>query len=413
MAWGGKRTLSLFSLILLALLFCTGLAHAAGNWYDSVYLWAALSVGIAATFLGLAYMAAKALELQMLDAWVKVELQELLGSILIAVFCIALIATVNGASQFLIEQKGGTTDVIGAAQVFMKDTVYADGRAIYQKLGEAYFNTAKVAAYSYTVGLNAVYASTSYSSSPYSGLAPLVAEIGQGMDGVANFMLLAAAQWSFLQFFGSAAAVMLPVGIFLRSFSLTRKIGGVVLAAVIASAVIYPAGFLVSKEVYSTYRADLQAGFAGIHVAEAGNPPLAKLVCSPYMQAFVQSPLPYIGGENGWSFAICSWSCAGTGPLFYECYEGCSGIVTNVFLIIKAGFAVGMAPFLLGVFGAPNPIGDYYSGIESAALPAVAKFSVLSIVVFLIPLIIAMVLLRNLAITFGGEPQLYGISKLV
>jgi len=38
---------------------------------------------------------------------------------------------------------------------------------------------------------------------------------------------------------------------------------------------------------------------------------------------------------------------------------------------------------------------------------------VLSIVVFLIPIIMTITLVRNLAITFGGEPQLYGLSKLV
>jgi hypothetical protein len=38
---------------------------------------------------------------------------------------------------------------------------------------------------------------------------------------------------------------------------------------------------------------------------------------------------------------------------------------------------------------------------------------VLSLVFSLIPVIIAMSLLRNLAITFGGEPQLYGISRMI
>jgi hypothetical protein len=58
-------------------------------------------------------------------------------------------------------------------------------------------------------------------------------------------------------------------------------------------------------------------------------------------------------------------------------------------------------------------ISGFYEPLRAYALPAVAKFSVLSLVVFFIPLIIAMVMLRNLAIVFGGEPQLYGISKLV
>ena len=354
--------------------------------------------------------AAKVLELQMLDAWVKVELQELMASIAIAVFCIVLIAAVNGASQFLVEPKGGTTDVIGAARSFMNGTVYGDGRLIYQKLGETYFNTARIASYSYTAGLTTSYASISVSSSPASGLSPLLAQIGQGMDAVANFMLLAASQSSFLRFFGTAAAVMLPLGIFLRSFSLTRKIGGVVLAAVIASAVIYPASFLVSGAIYNTYRGDMVAGARQISVADPGNAPAASVVCSPYMQIFVSGPVPFLGGETGWALPICLPLTAVGVP-----YNTCKEVVKYAFVIIKAGFPLILYPFLSNYGGgsAGTLMGNYYSNIEAYALPAVAKFAVLSLVVFLIPLIIAMVLLRSLAITFGGEPQLYGISKLV
>jgi hypothetical protein len=236
------------------------------------------------------------------------------------------------------------------------------------------------------------------------------------MDGVTNFMLLAAAQYSFLQFFGTAAAVMLPVGIFLRSFSFTRKIGGVVLAAVIASAVLYPSGFIVSKEIYNTYRGGMMAKAYNIRTEATGNPPAASVVCSPFMQRFAAGPLPFVGGEVGWMLAICTPICLIPVVGQVLCVP-CMEFVKYAFYIVLAAFPLivffgSLWPFA-NRLGASELIGGYYHPLRDFALPAVAEFSVLSIVVFLIPLIIAMVMLRNLAITFGGEPQLYGISRLI
>jgi hypothetical protein len=89
-----------------------------------------------------------------------------------------------------------------------------------------------------------------------------------------------------------------------------------------------------------------------------------------------------------------------------------------IFMIVKALFPIIM--YFAALRGYANDVGDfgsintkYFEPMEQYALPAVAKYSVLSIVVFLIPVIITITLLRNLAITFGGEPQLYGLSKLI
>jgi hypothetical protein len=323
---------------------------------------------------------------------------------------------VNAAAQFLAGESG-TTDIISSAQNFLQGTLYADGRFLYERLSYAYFNLAKVVSYTYTVGTSVEVASISYSQSPASGMSPLLMEIGQAMDGVSNFMLLASAQHAFLRFFGTAAAIMLPVGIFMRSFSLTRKIGGVVLAAVIASAVIYPAGFMLAKDVYAKYRPDLNASISNIQVAEASDPPGAEVVCDPFMQRFVQSPLPFLGGEMGWWISVCTPICLLSGPGFGGCMGTCYDYVSTIFYIIKSTFPVLMAVplenYVSDSLGIGTMISGFYEPLRAYALPAVAKFSVLSLVVFFIPLIIAMVMLRNLAIVFGGEPQLYGISKLV
>ncbi|MFA6214355.1 MAG: hypothetical protein WC717_03690 [Candidatus Micrarchaeia archaeon] len=390
---------------------------ASGNWYDNIYVWAALAVIMASAFLGLAYMASQLFSVRVLEAWVKIELGELVKSMLIAVFCVALIASVNGASAFL-SGEDGSTDVISSAQAFMY-RLYGDGKALYTKLAVAYFNIAKVASYSYTAGMADPfgYATVSYSSSPASGMSPLVGEVGQALDSVANFMLLAASQAAFLKFFGSASIVMLPVGIFLRSFSFTRKLGGTLLAATIAAVVIYPSAILLSREVYGTFSQDLLSDIAKVEVEPAKNPPSAEIVCNPVQQYFVQSPLPFLGGEIGWWVIVATPICALSGPGFISCMIGMYQTISYVFGLLKAIF-----PFIIytTVFitmeldtTLDKLMENYYDPLQQFALPAVAKFSVLSLVAFLIPIIISLSLLRALAAAFGGEAQLYGLSKLV
>ncbi|MCX8175444.1 MAG: hypothetical protein N3E51_04535, partial [Candidatus Micrarchaeota archaeon] len=310
---------------------------------------------ISALTLALAYMAGKLFELAVLDAWVKIELQELATSAIIAVFCVALIASVGAFSGLLIGDVNAGSAGTGALALNSLSTVYQDGSTIYSALSDAYYKLAKVASYSYTVGLNLHYVSTSRSSSPASGLSTLVAQIGGAMDSVSNFMLALAGQQALVIFFINSAQVLLPIGIFLRCFSITRKIGAAVLAAVITTSVVYPASFAISDAVYRTYHNDLTAGENGIRsLPNPGNPPLAWIICSPWMQWVVESPLgigvgllargasiipgmgeftatmissigmAVFGGENGWFLTVCpivsAIICAGTGPGYPACF---------------------------------------------------------------------------------------------
>ncbi|MFA6490129.1 MAG: hypothetical protein WCT52_05635 [Candidatus Micrarchaeia archaeon] len=387
-------------------------------WYDDMYMWTGLAVLMASAFIGLAYMLSQLLRLPILEAWVKVELNELVSSMIIAVFCVALIASVNGAAQFLTGSS--SPDIITSTRVdFLRNELYADGQALYKNLVGAYFELSKVTSYSYSVGVTVGQVSMGYSSAPMSGLSPLQMQLGQGIDGVANFMLLAASQSAFLLFFGSAAAFMLPVGIFLRSFSLTRKVGGVVLAGVIAVSVIYPSSLLLTREIYDGFRPGMQALISDVHVKEAPDPPWSSVVCSDAMKIFVTSPLPIIGGESGWFYSFC-WTIGQLPFMQFFCSPAWAYILEVVFFTINSLFPYLMRGLLiLGVSlfesnnGWSSVMEGYYSPLYDSAMPAITQYAVLSLVCFIIPMLITLSLIRNLTLMFGGEPQLYGISKLV
>ena len=387
-------------------------------WYDNLYVWTGFAVLCASAFIGVAYMLSRMLQLPMLEAWVKVELHELVGSMLIAVFCIALIASVNSAAQFLTGSQ--SSDIIASARTdFLQNELYADGQGLYKNLVAAYFELAKLTTYSYSVGTSIGFFSMGYSSTPMAGLAPLQGELSQGIDGTVNFMLLAASQSAFLLFFGHAAVIMLPVGIFLRSFSFTRKAGGVVLAGAIAVSVIYPASVLLAREIYDSFRPGLQAQISQVRVTPAPDPPLDTVVCSEIMKEFVSSPLPFVGGEMGWFYSFC-WTIGWIPGLQFFCSPAWYNILEVVFTIVNSLFPYVMQGILLykvAIFESSNGwnsvMSGYYNPLYNHAMPAIAQYAVLSLISFLIPMLITISLLRNLTIMFGGEPQLYGISKLV
>jgi len=392
-------------------------ATSSSNWYDGLYLWIAISVIISSAVIALGYMAGKVFEVQLLEAWAKVEISELATGIVIAVFCIGLIASVNASAQFLTGESGPNNDVTEIARGFLKDRVYADGKELYGALGMAYYTVAKMASYAYTSGLGLGYVSISASYSTGSGLFGLASQVGQGMDTVANFMLVAAAQSAFLEFFKQSSMVLLPVGIFLRCFSFTRKAGALVLAGAICGSVVYPSSVLVAREIYVPSSADMRTEIGNIpsSLPDVKDPPLADLVCNPAMQRLAISPLYPIGGEIGWAITICVPMCAATAAVggFLACYQGCYQVISNVFYIASSVFPILMAP-LLYMFGElTSDPHDYFDPIYDHALPAATQYGILSIITLLVPIIMTISLFRAFATAFGGEPQLYGLSKLI
>ncbi len=380
----------------------------------------AFALAISVVILALAYMAGKLFQIAVLDAWVKIELGELVNATVIAVFCIALITSANIASQFL-SGESGSSDVTQTAQDFLVK-VYQDGRSVYLHLAMFYFDASKAAGFSFTYGTSIGWISASVSEAPAGGLSSLVSQINQGISSVANFMILASAQHSFLQFFKTASVVMLPLGIFLRAFSFTRKTGGLILGAGIATAVIYPASYMVSQEIYGAYSGSMMGHAQNIRVKEQlGDPPAAMLICNPFVAAIASSPIP-LTGDLGWKLTICPYTCAATaagGPGAYAaCIKTCSKVVETTYELVTTLFPIVMGGYMHATFvnkigTSESLISNFYEPLREHALPAVAQYSILSLVVFLIPLIITITLLRNLTITFGGDPQLYGMSKLI
>jgi len=185
---------------------------------------------------------------------------------------------------------------------------------------------------------------------------------------------------------------------------------------------------LLSQQVYNTFAPEMKgldangAGtpFENVRVKDAENPPASSVVCNTFMQYFVQSPIPFLGGEIGWWIVVGTPICAIaaiTGGGFVACMAAVYQIIGMIFMIVKALFPILLfASVFVTMENGTKPdklLEDFYTPLHDYALPTVAKFSMLSLATFIIPIIITLSLLRNLATAFGGEAQLYGLSKLV
>jgi hypothetical protein len=137
------------------------------------------------------------------------------------------------------------------------------------------------------------------------------------------------------------------------------------------------------------------------------------------MQTFAKSPI--LGGELGWSIMGCYLPLCWIPP-YAQCnvVDTCVRIVNRVYVAVLSGFSLAMGPQLAAYGNGNNGFDmsknyqeEYLDNLSDGAAQAVSKYVVLSLVFFLIPIIITIVLLRSLIVAFGGEPQLYGLSKMV
>lgn len=393
----------------------------------TLYAFLAMAVVLSAVFIGLAYMASQLFNAPALGAWVKIEVQELVVSAIIVVFLVAMVASINGAVAF----STGEENAYEAAINYLEGTRDL-GLLLQEKLLKVGFEINIAAGFSYStaISITPIKVGGNWSSAPFSGMGGLAGAVGNAVDSVSLTVLLISAQKVFLVFFMSVASIIMPLGIALRTFPITRKMGALLLAAGVGTAVVYPTAIVVSKEIYTAYSPIMKnkvenADAPGV-LPHLGRPPTSDLLCNPTVQ-FIASGFGL--GEIGWWLSICSVSCsihaavkcaasnigyaACFAAYFQQCFfVTCKQATDKWYSIGTSAYAVSMGTFAREYLRDADVEG-YFEAANDYALPAATEYIMLMLVLFLIPIIFTIVLIRNFAALFGGESQLYGLFKLV
>jgi hypothetical protein len=368
-----------------------------------------LAVGLAAAIIGLAYMAGQLFHLPGLDAWVKVELQELILSIVLVV----LIAAAASGSAFFVGVLSGRalapsySSLSSEANVALTNMT-SDLEATYRHSTRVLYNLNKVVGFSYSVSLSVFAVSGTYSWAPRSGLGPLAGAMINGMNSISNTLLLMEAQRIFLQLLAVVIpGFVLPAAVVLRTLPQTRKMGSTLIAVSIAGWLVYPAAVLFTSEIYNQIKVSAGGNFPnlGWDVRDIGSPPAQGLLCSKYVTVFA------IVGEEGWSHIICDPLLATV--ILAPAYPACVVIVKYTYMAIVAGLPFYFGHVLNAYMQEGISTAEFFDPIFKVALPEITKLIVLDISLSIASMAITLSALRSIAGALGGEVQLYGLTKII
>ncbi len=361
--------------IALALLLFTGSAHAAdacGVVFSSDMLSIfALGILISVLLISLWYMAGMFLGSPDIEATMKLELQQVGLTLVIALIIggsLQVLCNVNitpeGLDVGTKENLISTVDknLLGATKTTLN--AYLDmsqGIFDYAKVGSIYGGIS-------SVGVSIMFAPFSI----YSSVAQAISPVTQ-MTLIAYFSLVF--QYSLFKMTQSAVFLyLLPIGLTLRAFPISRKFGGVLVAVCLGMSFIYPLVVSVGFAMLDKAPADMYRNIQGI------------------------SPDSYIYPT---SIALIAISVA----------------TFIVSLPVSGGFiaAAALGALNLGYVGSALGIElQLFTGVLSDLRSVYASFATIMILAFFLPILEVMIvsaIVRSLSAAIGAETDISGIMR--
>jgi len=360
---------------------------------------AAVALAISYLTVSIAYMLSRAFHLPRMEAWARMEYRELIVSVILIAGVAFGITLVNAANaQFS-----------GGADIFQSSYEYLDRSAeemmgVYEKLLIADRYVAKMASFYYNIAVPLFLATATFSQSPRGGISVLSMMIAVGLDTLSAGVFLQMSQKVLLQFFEeNSFRWLLPLGIVLRTFGFTRKLGATLMAIAIGTYAVYPLSLLFAEKVYSQLSAPVE-------IKMPPEPPDLQdtMICNPFVQNFMQ-----LGSIAWWlnPAGPCVPECTGSTFGFWACMLACFPTAQFSYSAINSIFLLAAAPALLQY--ASMSLDDVFEPIRDAALPAVAQNAMLTAVLAVFSIILTISSTRALSAQLGGDTQFYGIYKLI
>jgi hypothetical protein len=266
------------------------------------------------------------------------------------------------------------------------------------------------------------------------------------VDAIAAAWSGFAAQKMLLQFVEtSVITYFLPLGLFLRAIPFSRKTGSTILAIVFAAYFVYPTTVLVSQRIY--YALSDPQGPPGNTLYGVGHACNLNSECKSGLCRgdICISPLTDFN-EYGSVFQICkentdpqtlmdNWklSVEKQKPRLTQLaelsaqYYGSSGqqSTRQFWGIVEAAqmnrldsgrdeFGNPMEDFMFKiVMGSPQLIANGFFSLFEATMVDTSKYILLTMLFIVIEVVITLTLVKDFAILIGGEPRIFGLSKIV
>ncbi len=414
---------------------------------DLLTISVALGLAIAASLVAIFYMLGQYLSIEGLKAYSRVEVGELVLSVVVAAVVLAAFTSQLPILQVVSgDNTMSSVKVAGLMQTYMERPLVS----MIKVLSQDAFRFTKVASYNYN------YQAPSFlpfnptsSNSPGSGGYPIITQLTTAVDTSSMTLLLAqTARIAYLFMDYSFALLLMPIGFILRFIPPTRKAGGLLLGIGLSVHLVFPAAVVMTSGLATSFAPSLSpdssnprswendggqaADGKGLLLADPGDPPSSGIIANPAAQTLYQAG--EVIGPKGVCSAACAAICA---PLvvtggFIACWEGCmgesppqapyipgwacQGIYGMVSWLLQVAFPVygTYAVENSGLAKSPDEIASqYFDPLIHTVLPVAIERNLAVLLMIVIDLAASVVLARAFANVLGGEGQLYGLNKLI
>jgi hypothetical protein len=238
----------------------------------------------------------------------------------------------------------------------------------------------------------------------------------------------------------SALAVFLPFGLMLRAFPFSRKTGSTIIAVVVAAYFIYPISILINQQIWmfivsppctpdipsgilckgtgetcqndqNCASFDCRAGKCVVSLTDFTEYQSIYSLCKgQYSATTSEQVLSALGAEQ--DKRMMEMYFTGT-PNSVEPTKA-EGQLNNGMGTMLSRHGISAAKFTTSLFFAP--VGAVakttFSEIELLVMDA-GQYALLALLFTVITVVISLTMLKDIAILIGGEPRVFGLSKLV
>ncbi|VVB66385.1 Uncharacterised protein [Candidatus Gugararchaeum adminiculabundum] len=370
----------------------------------------------------ISFMASRIFQSPHLEAFAKVEFREAVISILLVSLLASLIVPLaDNFGSLFYEQYAAQIPTAMGAPVSQSATVFGSTVEVrnYFKMAYAYLDESsdymarmylrlleaekilvKYTTFSYNIATPGWYVAGIFSMSPSGGISLVSIGVSQGVNALSNGVAFNTAEKLFLKIFEyNAFRFLLPLGILMRAFSITRKLGSTIIAIAIGMYIVFPLTVVLAGNIYySVPRIDPSA------VALPKDlPPPPKYMCDQTMQFMISL------GQWLWTLIKCIPQCAG--PHFWICFWGCHAGVMVWFNWLSMGFLIAAVPTLIAY--ANISVSQVYWPLANSVLPAVARISAITFILPILSIFITVTSITNISKMIGGDTNIIGLFKIV
>ena len=390
-----------------------------------------IAVLITTAIIGIAYILSKVFDSYYLGAWVKVEIGELFMSVILVLIILGLLGVIHTVIPILTFDPAGlitAQDVIDNQIDSTKDMIYTISKNSY--------HLSKYSTFSYRSSSSGWFSSDFTAQAQNPGLAPLGMVLNKLLNHLSQLIIILKTEWFLLAYLEKITMfILLPLGILLRTFPTTRKMGTMLLALSIGFVIVFPISILIGNSIYESL--DPSSLLDSFSIVDPGEPPEFDDVCSPAITAFAEMK------EYGVWFTTCTPICmsyAGVACLPYV------GMPHTYSICIQQKFMACWRPYVpfladsgwcwpiaetiyhwqlnshqrtysnqLANYANLNSTGidNVYTNVMQTAINAVVLNFIVIITILIFSIILTVGTIRSITFALGGDVSFYGLSRLI